>query len=58
MVLYSSGQFSVKYVWKSLEQNFNGDSTVFNKIWKSICPPKIEIFVWYLLHGMVLVRRS
>ena len=29
---------------------------MFKKIWKSICPPKVEIFVWQLLHGRVLMR--
>ncbi|KAK0599556.1 hypothetical protein LWI29_006326 [Acer saccharum] len=54
----STGQFSVKLVWKNLEENFVGNSAVFNRIWKSICPPKVEIFVWHLLHGRVLVRNA
>lgn len=30
--------------------------SVFKDVWVGLCPPKIEEFVWQLLHGRVLVR--
>ncbi|KAK3206725.1 hypothetical protein Dsin_020771 [Dipteronia sinensis] len=26
-------------------------------VWQGVCPPKIELFVWQLLHGRVLVKK-
>ena len=33
-----------------------GDCEVFKSLWRSFCPLKIEIFVWQVLHGRVMVR--
>ncbi|KAK2660207.1 hypothetical protein Ddye_006740 [Dipteronia dyeriana] len=41
----------------SLKENGHDQKeTIFKKVWLGICPPKIELFIWQLLHGRVLVR--
>ncbi|KAK3221164.1 hypothetical protein Dsin_015134 [Dipteronia sinensis] len=52
----SSGQFSVKSFRKCMEDGHDQGEFVFKEVWLGICPPNIELFVWQLLHGRVLVR--
>ncbi|KAK3223218.1 hypothetical protein Dsin_010243 [Dipteronia sinensis] len=52
----SNGLFSVKSYWQHLEERHMGDSTYFTDIWRGFCPPKIETFVWQLIHGRILVK--
>ncbi|KAK2640843.1 hypothetical protein Ddye_022606 [Dipteronia dyeriana] len=55
-VFDSSGEFSVKSFRKCMEDRNAQGGSVFKEVWLNICPPKIELFVWQLLHGRVLVR--
>lgn len=55
--------FSVKLAYSKWEaQKFTEDKEFF-AVWKNICPPKVEIFVWMAIQGCiasksVLVRRG
>ncbi|KAK2640721.1 hypothetical protein Ddye_022484 [Dipteronia dyeriana] len=51
-----NGVFSVGSFIRELEVGTNSFSVVPNFIWKGLCPPKIEIFVWQLWKGKVLVK--
>ncbi|KAK2636977.1 hypothetical protein Ddye_031769 [Dipteronia dyeriana] len=52
----SKGCFTVKSFWKCFEVGNAGVRSVFTRVWLGVCPPKIEIFVWQLLHGRTLVK--
>ena len=52
----SNGLFSVSSFRKCLEVNNASAHTVFEFLWQGLCPPKVEVFVWQLLRGRVLVR--
>ncbi|KAK3189704.1 hypothetical protein Dsin_029265 [Dipteronia sinensis] len=51
-----TGSFTVKSFWRCYEGgNARGQSN-FTGVWQGVCPPKIEVFVWHLLHGRTLVK--
>ncbi|KAK0605531.1 hypothetical protein LWI29_027833 [Acer saccharum] len=52
----SNGLFTVGSFRKGLEDNRNNIIMDFKGIWQGICLPKIEIFLWQLLRGRVLVK--
>ena len=39
-----------------MEEEQSQGRTFFKEVWLGICPPKIEIFTWQLLHGRTLVK--
>ncbi|KAK3226862.1 hypothetical protein Dsin_006724 [Dipteronia sinensis] len=41
---------------KSLDTGLLENSSVFSGVWQGFSPPKIEIFVWHLLQGSVMVK--
>ncbi|KAK2654610.1 hypothetical protein Ddye_014466 [Dipteronia dyeriana] len=51
----SFGDFSVKYFRRCLENGHDQEEMIFKAVWLGICPPKIFLFAWQLLHGRVLV---
>jgi hypothetical protein len=55
-VLSPDGAFSVSSFRRSLE----GFETKLNEdhilIWNNLCPPKVEVFMWQLLQGRIMVR--
>ncbi|KAK2650255.1 hypothetical protein Ddye_017744 [Dipteronia dyeriana] len=51
-----SGEFSVKSFRRCLENGHDQKETIFKDVWLGICPPNIELFIWQLLRGRVLVR--
>ncbi|KAK0608412.1 hypothetical protein LWI29_030312 [Acer saccharum] len=53
----SNGCFSVGSFRRCLE-SFGGQSSsvVCPFLWQGICPPKVEIFLWQMLKGRLLVR--
>ena len=53
----ADGMFSVKSVWTNLEGRSADDKEGFESIWRGFVPLKIEVFVWQMLHGRVLVRQ-
>ncbi|KAK2638878.1 hypothetical protein Ddye_026673 [Dipteronia dyeriana] len=52
----SSRVFTVKSFTKCLEGSRTGEVVDFSEVWQGLCPPKVKIFVWQLIHGRVLVR--
>ena len=53
-----NGLFTVRSFPYCLEKARSGscqDNTFMSFIWKGICPPKTEIFIWQLIKGTVLV---
>ncbi|KAK3193141.1 hypothetical protein Dsin_024451 [Dipteronia sinensis] len=54
----TKGVFSVKSFWRCLEGGYPGEPSDHKAIWQGFCPPKIEVFVWQLLHGRILVRQA
>ncbi|KAK3220416.1 hypothetical protein Dsin_014386 [Dipteronia sinensis] len=53
----ANGMFSVKSFRRGLEDPLIESCSYHSLIWQGICPPKIEIFVWQLLRGRVIVRK-
>ncbi|KAK2642953.1 hypothetical protein Ddye_024716 [Dipteronia dyeriana] len=53
-----TGEFSIKSFCNCMEDGNAQGGSVFKEVWLNICPPKIELFVWQLLHGRVLVRKE
>ncbi|KAK3199391.1 hypothetical protein Dsin_022806 [Dipteronia sinensis] len=53
----SDGKFSVRsFRWKF--EDHNTDNLVdSNLVWQGVCPPKVEIFIWQVLRGRVMVRK-
>ncbi|KAK2652739.1 hypothetical protein Ddye_012595 [Dipteronia dyeriana] len=58
--LCPNGCFSVFSFYGQLEHCGMGASSGFideeSQLWNNICPPKVEVFVWQLLKGRVLVK--
>ena len=55
-VLNPDGRFSVGSFRRSLEDfnaKFNPDHLL---IWQGLCPPKVEMFLWQLFQGRVMVH--
>ncbi|KAK3189744.1 hypothetical protein Dsin_029305 [Dipteronia sinensis] len=52
----SDGLFSVGSFCKSLEENIANDNHIFNMVWNGICSPKVEVLVWQILRGRVMVK--
>ncbi|KAK3219407.1 hypothetical protein Dsin_013377 [Dipteronia sinensis] len=52
----ANGSFSVKSFVNCLRKENTRDDVGFGGVWQGLCPSKIEIFVWQLLHGRILVR--
>ncbi|KAK3189441.1 hypothetical protein Dsin_029002 [Dipteronia sinensis] len=52
----SNGLFLVRSFQRCLEEEDSVLATVPNLIWQGICPPKIEVFVWQLIKGRVMVK--
>ncbi|KAK3211668.1 hypothetical protein Dsin_016374 [Dipteronia sinensis] len=50
------GLFIVGSFRKGLETHRRTASTTFKEIWQGICPPKIEIILWQLQNGRVMVK--
>ncbi|KAK2656831.1 hypothetical protein Ddye_009883 [Dipteronia dyeriana] len=48
--------FSVSSFRRCLEDKGMIEDQFFNFLWQGVCPPKVEIFVWQMLKGRVLVR--
>ncbi|KAK2642244.1 hypothetical protein Ddye_024007 [Dipteronia dyeriana] len=53
---WPNGMFSVGSFRKGLESHRRAASTASKGIWQGICPPKIEILLWQLLNGRVMVK--
>ena len=51
-----NGLFSVSFFRKCLEEEANVNSMESEPIWQGIYPPKIEVFVWKLVKGRVMVK--
>ena len=56
--LCPNGVFLVKSFKRSLEGEQMGVLANMSDIWKVCCPHKVEIFMWQLLHGGVMVREA
>ncbi|KAK3227605.1 hypothetical protein Dsin_007467 [Dipteronia sinensis] len=52
----SKGLFSVGSFRRALENTGVNGMAAPTFLWKGICPPKIELFLWQLWRGKVLVR--
>ncbi|KAK3212019.1 hypothetical protein Dsin_016725 [Dipteronia sinensis] len=50
-----SGIFSVSSFRRRLEELDNGSPAGFTLLWNGTCPPKVELFLWQLVRGRVLV---
>ncbi|KAK3226019.1 hypothetical protein Dsin_005881 [Dipteronia sinensis] len=50
------GLFSVQFFVRVLEGGKLGDVSGFKGIWQGFCPPKLEVFVWHLLQGPIMVK--
>ncbi|KAK3184984.1 hypothetical protein Dsin_032270 [Dipteronia sinensis] len=55
--LCSDGLFSLRSFRCNLEDPSSDSSLDYNLIWIGICPTKIEMFLWQLLRGRVMVRQ-
>ena len=53
---YSKGLFSISYFRRCVEDLSDDVSHDIVSIWYGYCPPKVEIFVWQLLRGRIMVR--
>ncbi|KAK3229324.1 hypothetical protein Dsin_001205 [Dipteronia sinensis] len=47
---------AVKKSGKCLEEVYPGERVNFGGVWYGVYPPKVELFVWQLLHGRILVK--
>ncbi|KAK2651474.1 hypothetical protein Ddye_011330 [Dipteronia dyeriana] len=52
----AKGFFSVKSFINCLRKGNSREEAELGRVWQGLCPPKIEIFVWQLLYGRVMVR--
>ncbi|KAK2651427.1 hypothetical protein Ddye_011283 [Dipteronia dyeriana] len=54
---YPDGKFSMEsFRYRMEDQNF--DNQLDHKfIWQGCCPPKIQIFIWQVLRGRIMVRQ-
>ncbi|KAK1572473.1 hypothetical protein Q3G72_033082 [Acer saccharum] len=55
-VYSSNGIFSVKSFRHRLESTSEDYRDSSNLLWKGLCPPKVEIFVWQLQRGRISVK--
>ncbi|KAK2652028.1 hypothetical protein Ddye_011884 [Dipteronia dyeriana] len=51
-----NGKFTVNSMSRCLEVGNSGEVGVFDGVWQGLCPSKIELLVWQLLHDRVLVK--
>ncbi|KAK3197988.1 hypothetical protein Dsin_021403 [Dipteronia sinensis] len=47
---------SLKYAFPRIYTLAEGEEADFIRVWQGLCPQKVEIFFWQLLHGRVTVR--
>ncbi|KAK3211993.1 hypothetical protein Dsin_016699 [Dipteronia sinensis] len=52
----SNGIFLVRSFRRCLEEEDREAQTVSKLIWQGICPQKIEVFVWQLIKGRIMVK--
>ena len=50
------GLFSVGSLRRFLDQEVAVTNSSFDLIWCGYCPPKVEIFLWQLIRGRVMVK--
>ncbi|KAK3199562.1 hypothetical protein Dsin_022977 [Dipteronia sinensis] len=50
------GSFTVWSFRRRLEDYCSGVSPISSLLWHGICPPKVEILVWQILKGRVMVK--
>ncbi|KAK3221933.1 hypothetical protein Dsin_008958 [Dipteronia sinensis] len=51
-----NGIFSVGWFRRSLEGHVGENFPALNLVWQGNCPPKVEVFVWQVLRGRVMVK--
>ncbi|XP_026398230.1 uncharacterized protein LOC113294010 [Papaver somniferum] len=61
--LHPSGVFSVKTLYRKLVESYGIENFPYLFVWKAVVPPKINLFVWSLVHGRlnpkdVLLRKG
>lgn len=54
--LNSNRAFTVSSFWKTLEGGHLGVSADLGLKWTGCFPLKVEVFVWQLIHGKILVK--
>ncbi|KAK2637742.1 hypothetical protein Ddye_025537 [Dipteronia dyeriana] len=52
----TNGLFSVGTFRRSLEDAFVDEDIIPKLLWKGICPPKANLFMWQLWKGKIMVR--
>ncbi|KAK2662495.1 hypothetical protein Ddye_001069 [Dipteronia dyeriana] len=50
------GLYSVSFFLKCVEDFGDKDVSEFDEVWCGFIPSKVELFIWQLLHGKILVR--
>ncbi|KAK2651413.1 hypothetical protein Ddye_011269 [Dipteronia dyeriana] len=51
-----NGKFYVNSFWEKLDDGNSENFKALTWVWQGFNPPNIEIFVWHLLHGRVMVK--
>ncbi|KAK3231618.1 hypothetical protein Dsin_003499 [Dipteronia sinensis] len=54
--LNQNGLFTVSFFRRNLEGISDGSSSIQKVVWNGVCPSKVEVFLWQLYKGKVLVR--
>ncbi|KAK3193573.1 hypothetical protein Dsin_024883 [Dipteronia sinensis] len=54
--LNPSGQLSVGSFRRSLKADIGTADLIHKLIWQNLCPPKVELLAWQILHGRVMVK--